>query len=316
MLNILLTISPVFILIGLGYFAFKQGLIKTEAMSSLGNIVLYFAIPAVMIGGLSKIHISEIVEPYFLLAYGLGSLLNLFLAVVLTLKVKRNSLTQSGIQSMGMSIPNSMFVGFPVLSLSLELPDIASLSLMMAVLVENILILPIILILLEYSIGHKGDSSAMTILRTVALRIVKNPLIISIVIGVAVSLLGIALPKPITQSLDLLTRISAGLALLFIGAALANIKPQEQKPWADISLVMLGKLILHPALVALWVFLLPPFNSSFQQAAIIMAAAPMMSIYPILGERYGLRDFCASTLFMTTLVSFISIAVVLLLLES
>lgn len=316
MLNILLTISPVFILIGLGYFAFKQGLIKTEAMSSLGNIVLYFAIPAVMIGGLSKIHISEIVEPYFLLAYGLGSLLNLFLAVVLTLKVKRNSLTQSGIQSMGMSIPNSMFVGFPVLSLSLELPDIASLSLMMAVLVENILILPIILILLEYSVGHKGDSSAMTILRTVALRIVKNPLIISIVIGVAVSLLGIALPKPITQSLDLLTRISAGLALLFIGAALANIKPQEQKPWADISLVMLGKLILHPALVALWVFLLPPFNSNFQQAAIIMAAAPMLSIYPILGERYGLRDFCASALFMTTLVSFISIAVVLLLLES
>lgn len=316
MLNILLTISPVFILIGLGYFAFKQGLIKAEAMSSLGNIVLYFAIPAVMIGGLSKIHISEIVEPYFLLAYGLGSLLNLFLAVVLTLKVKRNSLTQSGIQSMGMSIPNSMFVGFPVLSLSFELPDIASLSLMMAVLVENILILPIILILLEYSVGHKGDSSAMTILRTVALRIVKNPLIISIVIGVAMSLLGIALPKPITQSLDLLTRISAGLALLFIGAALANIKPQEQKPWADISLVMLGKLILHPALVALWVFLLPPFNSSFQQAAIIMAAAPMMSIYPILGERYGLRDFCASTLFMTTLVSFISIAIVLLLLES
>lgn len=314
MLNILLTISPVFILIGLGYFAFKQGLIKAEAMSSLGNIVLYCAIPAVMIGGLSKIHISEIVEPYFLLAYGIGSLLNLLFAIFLTLKLQRNLLTKSAIQSLGMSIPNSMFVGFPVLSLSLELPDVASLSLMMAVLVENILILPIILILLEYSVGYKGDSAI--ILRTVALRIVKNPLIIAIAVGVVLSLLGVTLPKPISQSLDLLTKISAGLALLFIGAALANIKPQEQKPWADISLVMLGKLILHPALVALWVFLLPSFNSSFQQAVIIMAAAPMMSIYPILGERYGLRDFCASTLFMTTLVSFISIAVVLLLLES
>ena len=312
MLNILFTISPVFILISLGYFAFKQGLIKTEAMTSLGNIVLYFAIPAVMISGLSKIHITEIVEPYFLLAYGLGSLLNLFLALVLTLKLKSNSLTKGAIQSMGMAIPNSMFVGFPVLSLSLGLPDIASLSLMMAVLIENILILPIVLILLEYSTGHKGDSA--TILRTVALRIVKNPLIISIALGVVISLSGIALPKPITQSLDLLTKISAGLALLFIGAALANIKPQDKKPWADISLVMLGKLILHPALVALCVFLLPSFNPSFQQAVIIMAAAPMMSIYPILGERYGLRDFCASTLFMTTLLAFISISVVLLLL--
>ncbi|WP_298612872.1 AEC family transporter [uncultured Thiothrix sp.] len=312
MLNILLTISPVFILIGLGYFAFKRELIKAEAMPSLGNIVLYLAIPAVMIGGLSKIHISEIVEPYFLLAYGLGSLLNLLVAIVLTLKLKGNPFTQSAIQSMGMSIPNSMFVGFPVLSLSLGLPEIASLSLMMAVLIENILILPIVLMLLEYSVGHKSNSA--NILRAVALRIVKNPLIISIAMGVAISLVGIALPKPITQSLDLLTKISAGLALLFIGAALANIKPQEKQPWADISLVMLGKLILHPALVALCVFLLPNFNQNFQQAVIIIAAAPMMSIYPILGERYGLRDFCASTLFMTTLVSFISISIVLLLL--
>lgn len=312
MLNILLTISPVFILIGLGYVVFKHGLIKAEAMSSLGNIVLYCAIPAVMIGGLSKIHISEIVEPYFLLAYGIGSLLNFLFALLLTLKLKGNLLTKSAIQSMGMSIPNSMFVGFPVLSLSLGLPEIASLSLMMAVLVENILILPIVLILLEYSVGQKGG--AASILRSVALRIVRNPLIISIAVGVVLSLLGVALPKPISQSLDLLTNISAGLALLFIGAALANIKPQEQKPWADISLVMFGKLILHPALVAGCVFLLPNFNSKFQQAVIIMAAAPMMSIYPILGERYGLRDFCASTLFMTTLLSFMSISVVLLLL--
>ncbi|TXH68428.1 MAG: AEC family transporter [Thiothrix sp.] len=312
MLNILLTISPVFILIGLGYFAFKRGLIKAEAMPSLGNIVLYLAIPAVLIGGLSKIHISEIVEPYFLLAYGMGSLLNLVVAVLLTLKLKGNPFTKAAVQSMGMSIPNSMFIGFPVLSLSLGLPDIASLSLMMAVLVENLLILPLVLILLEYSLGHKSES--VSILRTVLLRIVKNPLIISIAIGGVISLSGVSLPKPITQSLDLLTKISAGLALLFIGAALANIKPQERKAWPDMSLVILGKLVLHPVLVATCVLLLPDFNPSFQQAAILMAAAPMMSIYPILGERYGLRDFCASTLFMTTLLSFISMSLVLLLL--
>lgn len=311
MLNILLTISPVFILIGLGYLGFKKQLIKAEAMPSLGNIVLYFAIPAVMIGGLSKIHIGEIVEPYFLLSYGIGSLLTLLLAVLITLKLKKNSLTLSGVQTMGMSIPNSMFVGFPVLSLSLGASDVASLSLMMAVLVENILILPLVLVLLESSLGQKG--SAATVIRTVLLRIVKNPLIISIAVGVTLSLLAISLPKPIMQSLDLLTKISAGLALLFIGAALANIKPQAKQPWADISIVVLGKLMLHPALVALCVFLLPDFNPNFQQAVIIVAAAPMMSIYPILGERYGFRDFCASTLFITTLLSFLSMSVVLLL---
>jgi hypothetical protein len=235
----------------------------------------------------------------------------LLLAVLITLKIKKNSLTLSGVQTMGMSIPNSMFVGFPVLSLSLGASDVASLSLMMAVLVENILILPLVLVLLESSLGQKGSTA--TVIRTVLVRIVKNPLIISIAVGVTLSLLAISLPKPIMQSLDLLTKISAGLALLFIGAALANIKPQAKQPWADISIVVLGKLMLHPALVALCVFLLPDFNPSFQQAVIIVAAAPMMSIYPILGERYGFRDFCASTLFITTLLSFLSMSVVLLL---
>lgn len=312
MLNILLTISPIFILIGLGYFAFKIQLIKAEAMPSLGNIIFYFAVPAVMVSGLSKIHISEIVEPYFILAYGLGGLLTLALGLFATLKFKGNSLAFSAMQVIGMTIPNSIFVGFPVLLLSLNNPSIASLSLMMAVLVENILILPILLVLLEYGSGHK-TGSALAIWRNVGLRIIKNPLIVAIAIGVILSLLQITFPKPLEQSLELLSKLSAGLALLFIGAALANIKPQNKPDWANMSLVVLGKLMLAPLCVALFVALLPDFNPLLQKTVIIIAAAPMMGVYPILGERYGFRDFCASTLFITTLLSFLSISCVLLL---
>lgn len=314
MLNILLTISPVFILMGLGYLAFKMQLIKAEAMPSLGNIILYCAIPAVMIGGLSKIHISEIVEPYFILAYGLGLLSTLLISLFIALKLKKNGLSQSAIQMMGSTIPNSMFVGFPVVLLSLNNAELASLGLMMAVLVENILILPLALILLEYGSGQPHAAKA-EIWRTVSLRIITNPLIIAIVIGMIVSLLNVQLPKPLSQSLDLLSKISAGLALLFIGAALANIKPHHKPSWGNISLVVMGKLMLAPLMVALFIRLLPAFNPTLQQVAIVMAAAPMMSIYPLIGERYGFRDFCASTLFVTTLLSFITISWVLLLVE-
>lgn len=69
--------------------------------------------------------------------------------------------------------------------------------------------------------------------------------------------------------------------------------------------------MLEPLMVALFIMILPPFNPTLQKVAIIMAAAPMMSIYPIIGERYGFRDFCASTLFVTTLLSFLSLTMVL-----
>lgn len=313
MFNIFLTISPVFILMALGYFAFKMQLIKAEAMPSLGNIILYCAIPAVMIAGLSKIHIGEILEPYFMLAYGLGLITSLLVSLLVAFKLKANGLSLSAIQAMGSTIPNSMFVGFPVVLLSLNNAETASLGLMMVVLIENILILPLTLILLEYGAGQQQASKAQ-IWRSVSLRIIKNPLIIAIAVGVLLSLLSIQLPKPISQSLDLLSKISAGLALLFIGAALANIKPQNKLDWSNMSLVVAGKLILEPLMVALFIMLLPAFNPILQKTAILMAAAPMMSIYPIIGERYGFRDFCASTLFVTTLLSFLSISVVLLLL--
>lgn len=314
MLNIFLTISPVFILMGLGYLAFKMQLIKAEAMPSLGNIILYCAIPAVMIGGLSKVHISDILEPYFMLAYGLGLITSLLISLWLALKLKGNGLSFSAIQVMGATIPNSMFVGFPVVLLSLNHAETASLGLMMAVLLENIIILPISLMLLEYGAGQH-QASRFEIWRSVGLRIIKNPLIIAIAVGVLLSLFNLQLPKPITQSLDLLSKISAGLALLFIGAALANIKPKTQLDYSNISLVVLGKLIIEPLMVAMFIMLLPAFNPTLQKTAILMAAAPMMSIYPIIGERYGFRDFCASTLFVTTLLSFLSIAMVLLLLD-
>ncbi|SKA71265.1 hypothetical protein SAMN02745130_00811 [Thiothrix eikelboomii] len=313
MLNIFLTIAPVFILMGLGYFAFKVQLIKAEAMPSLGNIILYCAIPAVMIGGLSKIHISEIIEPYFMLAYGLGLITCLLISLWIALKLKGNGLSLSTIQAMGATIPNSMFVGFPVVLLSLGQANSASLGLMMAVLVENLLILPLALILLEYGAGQQA-ASKFAIWRSVGWRILKNPLIIAIAVGVILSLFNIPLPKPISQSLELLAKISAGLALLFIGAALANIKPQTKLDGSNLSLVVMGKLILEPLMVAFFIMLLPAFNPILQKTAILMAAAPMMSIYPIIGERYGFRDFCASTLFVTTLLSFLSLAVVLLLL--
>jgi len=59
------------------------------------------------------------------------------------------------------------------------------------------------------------------------------------------------------------------------------------------------------------VWLLPPFAPDLQKAVIIMAAVPMMAIYPILGERYSYRAFCASALLVTTIAAFFSLALVL-----
>ncbi|WP_098418579.1 hypothetical protein [Marinobacter sp. LV10MA510-1] len=78
---------------------------------------------------------------------------------------------------------------------------------------------------------------------------------------------------------------------------------------------MIGKLLIHPLLVGLIIWLLPPFNPELQLAAVLLAAMPMMSIYPIFGTQYGYRNFTASTLMLTTITAFITISLILLFIQ-
>ena len=59
---------------------------------------------------------------------------------------------------------------------------------------------------------------------------------------------------------------------------------------------------------------LPAFPSNLQHAAVLIAACPMLSIFPILSSRYGYTQFASSALLITTTLSFASILVVLALL--
>jgi predicted permease len=54
--------------------------------------------------------------------------------------------------------------------------------------------------------------------------------------------------------------------------------------------------------------LLPPFDPVLRTAAVVLAAMPMMGIYPVLAQKYGHDGFCAATLLATTVLSFFTIS--------
>ncbi|MBB3231815.1 hypothetical protein [Halomonas stenophila] len=45
--------------------------------------------------------------------------------------------------------------------------------------------------------------------------------------------------------------------------------------------------------------------------ALLFACAPMISVYPLFGQRFGLGDITAATLIVSTLASFVTISLVL-----
>jgi len=70
---------------------------------------------------------------------------------------------------------------------------------------------------------------------------------------------------------------------------------------------VLFPLAVFLAVQALPLLGLPALDPSLRQAAILLAAMPMMGIYPILSMQYGMQSLAASALLVATAASFFTI---------
>lgn len=306
MLQILQITAPIFLLIGLGYLAAMGGLLNREQVRGIGTFVITFAMPALLIKTLGTSPIQQTLVPGYLLAYACGSLAAFIAAFSVSRWVRGDNLSGSAINAMGMSVSNSGFVGYPLVAAAIGSP--AVLGMAMGMLVENLLMIPLALVLAEAG-KQQGSGSGLKVLGMTFGRLLKNPVIIGIVIGLCVSLLDIEIPPLLFKPIDMLAGVSAPLALFVIGASLFGMKARGV--WLDAAWIASGKLILHPLAVLCAFMLVPGVDPVMKAVGVLFACSPMMSIFPILGQRFGLEDRCSATLLVATVLSFFTISMAL-----
>ena len=130
--------------------------------------------------------------------------------------------------------------------------------------------------------------------------------------GFAVALLGLPITGVLARTINMLAMSSAAVSLFVIGGALVGLHMKGMR--RDVTAIALGKLLLHPLAVGVMMWLLPPHDPALRAAAVVFAAMPMLSIYPILAQKYGFEGICAAALLLATVLSFVTISVVLWLL--
>ena len=79
----------------------------------------------------------------------------------------------------------------------------------------------------------------------------------------------------------------------------------------DVGAIAVGKLFVHPMLVLLMVAVLPPMQRELQVAVVVMAAVPMLGIYPILAQKYGHDSHAAAAQLGTTVAGFFTLTALL-----
>jgi predicted permease len=150
-------------------------------------------------------------------------------------------------------------------------------------------------------------------LAQLAVRLLKNPLILAILAGALMSLCRLRLPDALLRPIDMLAAASAPAALFAVGGTLAGM--QIKGATGDITRMVLAKLVLHPLAVILMLCLVPSLDPVMKKAMVIFASAPMLSILAILGRPYGQEQIGAAALMVATTLSFFTISLLLLFIE-
>lgn len=305
MLSILAITTPIFLLIGTGYLARWSGIIQHEQMQGVGVFVLYCALPALVIRALTQQPLEEIFKLNYLVAYGLGSLLVFAGGLWLGIKRQQFSLDASAMQALGMAAANSGFVGYPVAAMVIGSPAAVLLALNMVI--ETLIIIPTALILAEMS-TQQGASVWKTVKQT-ALSLVKNPVLVGLLTGIVIAVTGIAIPGPLYKAIDMLAEAAGPAALFVIGGTLFGLKVKGMVK--DIGQIVIGKLLIHPLAIFGAFCLVPGIDPVYKAGAILFAAAPMISIYPLFGQRYGLGGVSAAAMLVATVASFFSLSLII-----
>ena len=309
MLAILSVTAPIYLMIALGYLAVRKGFLLPTDMPVLGRFVVQLALPALVFKAVAVQPLAQVLRWDYVLVYSSGSVLAVLLGRWWCQRVLRQTPVQAAIAAMGMGCPNSGFVGYPMLLMLL--PGVAGSVLALNMLVENLLLIPLLLLWAERAQqGGQGTGHLLLTLR----RLLRSPLMLALGAGLLMAVSGWSLPAVLLRTVDMVAATCGALSLLLIGGTLRGLSLRGQQ--SQLLVIACGKLLLHPlcvwlALVTLPLLGLPALPGPMAAAVVLSAAMPMFGIYPTLAHSYGEGASSAGALLVTTMASFVSITALL-----
>jgi malonate transporter and related proteins len=296
-------ILPVFAVILTGWIVGATGYLPRALSDALIRFAYNIAMPALLIVTIAEERGHSLINWRFLVAFGGGSLLCFILVFgILSLRGSR-SLASRTMYGMAASMTNTGFVALPVLQAIYG--QRAVLPAAIATVFVAVVMFPAAVILLE--LGQRDVHGSRTPAMITVEHVVLNPMVLSTLIGMLLSLLDLRIPGPVAAYLNILADALTPCALFAIGLGLsidglrANI--------GRASLLSSVKLIIMPLIVyGLSLFL--KLDPLYTIAAVICAAVPTAkTVYILAGEYHCEETMVASTVSMTTLASVISLVV-------
>jgi len=285
------TAVPILFLIGTGFLSRKIGILKQGDERVLSAYVYFFALPSLFFIDLSET--SFVAETLSFIFAGIFPIFVVVAVYVLLYAIFRFSKNTLYLITLSTVFGSLAFFGIPFITFAFPSQQSEHLSTLAAATI-GIVAIAVSITMLEFY--RLKESPKLEGLKQVAKGLSRNPLIISIVAGILISVIGIEVPSPVATFLHMLGGTTSAVAIFMLGSFLFGKKYVNLKKAFGLSLL---RIIFLPTLVLaiLTLFNLPSMEHS---VLVLMHGMPVAVSLSVLSQRY---NFYKETIASLTLIS-------------
>lgn len=289
-------ISMMYILILIGFRLYRKGIINDEGTLQLTNILLWIVNPMIMI---TRYQMNFSIEKFNELMLSLGLAMTVMVFGLIAAKIFiRNG---NGIDQFAIGFANSGFMGIPLVSSILGIDSVFFLSAYL-----------VCFNILSYTYGIylvSGDKKQASVKK-----IVTNPAVIAVVIGLMIFISPVKLPEPLYNACNSLGNINTPVAMLILGTYIAQSKVSDLFTDRRAYYISFIKLIIIPILTAVLLKFVPNSLYDIKMVMYIASVTPTGMTVAMLSQVYGADySYGARIVGLTTVLSLVTIPLALLL---
>ena len=309
-MHAILTVAfPVFALVGIGWVGGRLRLLGENGTAALNGFVSWFALPAMLFAGLSRVRLGEIVNLDFILVFG-GSMAGTYLVGMAAARLWGAGLAHMSLHGLAAAFGNVGYMGIP-LCIAAFGPQ-GALPATLAVVLGAAGLLTVALVVAEFG-TQEGGGLGSTLLR-VAGAVGRSPILQAVALGMLVSGFSVRLPDPVMRFLDLLASAAGPCALFAIGHFLSD--QGLPRRWGEVGVATLGKVVLQPALAFGLLAFTPGMDPMWMKSALLLAALPSAANCFVLAKDYDRFVAGASaTILLSTIASVFTVSALVVVLR-
>jgi hypothetical protein len=304
-------ILPFFGLIALGAVT---GLIKRQPIEEMGwlnTFIVYLALPALFFSLLSETPVEMLTRWDFILTNIGVTFTVLALIFAIALIATRGRVDEATVQALAGGYGNIGFMG-PGLAI-LVFGREAAVPVALIFCFENVMHFTLAPAMM--AIGGRSKRSALRVAGQVVRRIVTHPFIVATALGVGAAFAGLQPPEAVGRLITYLAQAAAPCALFAMGVTLA-LRPLRRVPLA-LAYILPAKLILHPALMLVALWLAGPFDPVWVFTAVLLAALPTATNVFVIAHQYGVWiERASASILISTVLSIVTVSALLYAIEA